>query len=60
MNAKDRGVTAVAAGNERYILVMGKLSEAGEAERKRRVAAGEEALVVLAELLLKEGKAVEG
>ena len=61
MNAKDRGVTAVAVGGERYLLMFSKdpeLSPAGEAERKRRVAAGENPLLVFAEILVREGKAV--
>jgi hypothetical protein len=45
---------------QRHVLVMRHLSLAGAAELAKRVRAGEEERAVRVELLLREGKAVEG
>lgn len=53
-------VASVAVPEGRYILITGKLSAAGEAEKARRVKAGENSVAVYAELLMREGKAILG
>lgn len=57
------GVTIEAATwmpDDRFVIVTGSLSDEGRLELTRRAAAGEVAENVLAELLVKEGKAVAG
>jgi hypothetical protein len=57
------GVTIEAATwmpDDRFVLVVGSLSAEGKDELARRAARGEVAEYVLAELLVKEGKAIAG